>query len=196
MERKVGGSYDYLCRRVASLLGLRRGGSSRDAGSARWLCRPSVGFESASHTPRGQRASQSAWAETASPRSAFDQGRGCLGTVSSEPRQDRPPWRRRVEGLGQGEKRWLQPSAHYRERRIWPEIFRRGDARLGAERRAQAQPPSAGSASGRHRRQLPKTAAPITPWSSGRSSCSPIKLISSSPRWGEVDSFALREPVG
>src|SRR5262245_13236526 len=123
---------------------------------------PAGYVESASHTPRGQRASPSAWAEAACPRSAFDQGRGCLGTVSSEPRQDRPPRRRRVEGLGQGEKRWLQPSAHYRERRIWPEIFRRGDARLGAERRAQAQPPSAGSASGRHRRQLPNGRAYYT----------------------------------
>src|SRR5262245_36225891 len=128
MERKVGGSYDYLCRRVASLFGLRRGGSSRDAASARWLCRPSVRFESASHTPRGQ-------------RQRLTRAAGCLGTVSSEPRQDRPPWRRRVEGLGQGENRWLQPRAHHRERRIWPEIF--GEAMRGWEQSAE------------HKRNLP-----------------------------------------
>src|SRR5262245_55097768 len=166
MERKVGGSYDYLCRRVASLFGLRRGGSSRDVGSARWLCRPSARFESASHTPRGQRASQSAWAEAASPRSAVDQAAG----VSA--RYQASHGRIGHRGAG-GSRAWDRARSAGYSPVLTTENVASGQKSFGDAMRGWEQ-------SAEHKRNLPlpeaqaagiavsyQTAAPTTPWSSG-----------------------------
>jgi hypothetical protein len=123
------------------------------------------------------------------PVTALDPGCRHLGAVSSEPRQNMPPWPRRVETVGSGKKRRLRPPPYRGERGLGAKILRRGDARLGAEPRAQAPSPAARRGGRRRCCQLSQrpgllharpwrrvTGAPLAPLARGRGGLPPFAL--------------------